>query len=226
MSIFGRLNNVIKSNLNALVDKAEDPEKLIGQTILDMETELKRARRELVTALGTAKRLDKKALELADEAAGWEEKAVLALRSGDEELAREALKRKTRTLKEAENVRSQAAQQATSSDAMKDTIEKVERKIDDLKARKGTLAAQVRRAREAPPEVPGGTSSRFGSATFDELERMTGQIEQLDAEVEAHQVLEDPRRADVDAKFRSLERSAVDDSVDDELSALKRKLEG
>ncbi len=227
MGIFGRLNNVIKSNLNALVDKAEDPEKLIGQTILDMDAELKKARRELVTTMGTAKRLEKKAAELADEAAGWEEKAVLALRSGDEGLAREALRRKARTLKEAENVRSQAAQQATASDAMKETIEKVERKIEDLKARKGTLAAQVRRAREAPPEVPGTTSpSRFGSATFDELERMTGQIDQLDAEVEAHQALEEPGRSDVDARFRKLERSAVDDSVDDELSALKRKLEG
>ncbi len=225
MSIFGRLNNVIKSNLNALVDKAEDPEKLIGQTILDMETELKKARRELVTALGTAKRLEKKAAELAEEAAGWEEKAVLALRSGDEELAREALRRKARTTKEAENVRSQASQQALASDAMKETIEKVERKIDDLKARKSTLAAQVRRAREAPPEVPGTSPSRFGSATFDELERMTGQIDQLDAEVEAHQVLEDPKRADVDARFRNLERSAHEDSMDDELAALKRKLE-
>ncbi|MBC7171851.1 MAG: PspA/IM30 family protein [Polyangiaceae bacterium] len=226
MGIFGRLTNVIKSNLNALVDQAEDPEKLIGQTVLDMEAELKKARRELVTTLGTAKRLEKKAVELGEEAAGWEEKAVLALRSGDEELAREALRRKTRTLKEAENVRAQAAQQASAGDAMKDTIERVERKIDDLKARKGTLAAQVRRAREAPPEVAGVSSSRFGSETFDELERMTSRIDQLDAEVEVHQVLEDPKRADVDARFRKLERSATDDTVDDELAALKRKLEG
>ncbi len=226
MGIFSRLNHVIKSNLNAMVDKAEDPEKLIGQTILDMEAELKKARRELITTVGTAKRLDKKAAELDDEAARWEEKAVLALRSQDEELAKEALRRKTRTLKEAENVRRQAAQQASAGEAMKDTIERVEQKIDDLKNRKGTLAAQVRRAREAPTEAPVTGSSRFGSETFDELERMAGRIDQLDAEVEAQQILEDPNRAEIDARLRKLERSSADDAVDDELAALKRKLEG
>src|SRR5690606_9846239 len=113
MSIFGRLNQVIKSNLNSLVDQAEDPEKLIGQTVIDMEAELKKARREIVTTLGTSKRLDKRALELDAEAAGWEEKAVLALRAGDEPLAREALLRKARATAEAGRVRGQAAQQAT-----------------------------------------------------------------------------------------------------------------
>jgi phage shock protein A len=226
MGIFSRLNHVIKSNLNALVDKAEDPEKLIGQTILDMEAELKKARRELVTTVATAKRLDKKAAELDDEVARWEEKAVLALRSGDEELAREALRRKARTTKEAENARRQAAQQASAGEAMKETIERVEQKIDDLKVRKGTLAAQVRRSREAPSEAPLAGTSRFGSSTFDELERMAGRIDQLDAEVEAQEVLEDPRRAEVDARLRKLERAGADDAVDDELAALKRKLEG
>jgi phage shock protein A len=69
-------------------------------------------------------------------------------------------------------------------------------------------------------------SSRFGSETFDELERMAGRIDQLDAEVEAQQILEDPNRAEIDARLRKLERSSADDAVDDELAALKRKLEG
>ena len=77
MGIFSRMNRVIKSNLNSLVDKAEDPEKLIGQTILDMEAELKKAKKELVQTLGTAKRLVKKAKEHEEEALRWEEKAVL-----------------------------------------------------------------------------------------------------------------------------------------------------
>jgi phage shock protein A len=60
MGIFNRLNRVIKSNLNALIDQAEDPEKLIGQTVSDMKSALSRARKELVEALGSAKRLEKK----------------------------------------------------------------------------------------------------------------------------------------------------------------------
>ena len=228
MGIFSRLNTVIKSNLNALVDKAEDPEKLIGQTISEMESEMKKAKRELVTTLGAAKRLKRKADELAEEAEKWEQKAVLALRQGDDELAREALRRKARTLKEFDQVSGQASQQLRAAEEMKATLERVEDKVSDLKARKTTLAGQVRRAREEPGVEAGGggTTSRFGSETFDELERMAGRIDQLDAEVEAHSVIDDPSRADLDAKFRELEKGAGDSAVDDELSALKKKLGG
>jgi len=226
MGIFSRMGTVLKSNLNALVDKAEDPEKLIGQTIIDMKSELKQAKRELVTTAATAKRLEKKALEHEEEASDWERKAVLALKSDDDELAREALRRKAKASKDAERIRTQAAQQKTASDAMKDTIDRVEDKISDLEARKSTLAGQVRRAREAPSvEAGGGSASRFGSETFDELERMAGKIDQLDAEVEVHDVLEDPKRADVDAKFRALEKEVGGSEVDDELAALKAKLD-
>ncbi len=225
MGIFSRLNTVIKSNLNALVDAAEDPEKLISQTVIDMKSEMKKAKRELVTTLGNAKRLEKKRIELEEDVADWEEKAVLALENGDDDLAREALRRKRRMTKEAERVRTQAAQAATAAEEMKSTLERLDEKVDDLEARKTSLAAQVRRTREAPstePLAPGG--SRFGSETFDELDRMAGRIDQLDAEVEAHQLLEDPARADVDARFRALERDSGDGEVEDELAALKAKL--
>ncbi|NCQ61365.1 MAG: PspA/IM30 family protein [Myxococcales bacterium] len=222
MGIFSRLNTVIKSNLNSLVDHAEDPDKLIGQTVEDMKAEVKRARRELVTTLGTAKRLEKKVDALEDEVEGWEEKAVLAVKSGDDELAREALRRKAKLKKEIETTRAQAAREASSADQMKDTLEKVEEKIEDLKARRGTLAAQVRKARETPDDVSQG---RYGSSSFDELERMSARIDQLDSEVEAGSVLDDPKRAEVDARFRKLEKTVDSGEVDDELAALKRRLE-
>jgi len=222
VGIFSRLNTVIKSNLNSLVDHAEDPDKLIGQTVEDMKAEVKRARRELVTTLGTAKRLEKKVDALEDEVEGWEEKAVLAVKSGDDELAREALRRKAKLKKEIETTRAQAAREASSADQMKDTLEKVEEKIEDLKARRGTLAAQVRKARETPDDVSQG---RNGSSSFDELERMSARIDQLDSEVEAGSVLDDPKRAEVDARFRKLEKTVDSGEVDDELAALKRRLE-
>jgi len=164
VGIFSRLNTVIKSNLNSLVDHAEDPDKLIGQTVEDMKAEVKRARRELVTTLGTAKRLEKKVDALEDEVEGWEEKAVLAVKSGDDELAREALRRKAKLKKEIETTRAQAAREASSADQMKDTLEKVEEKIEDLKARRGTLAAQVRKARETPDDATAPRASTSSSA--------------------------------------------------------------
>ncbi|MDH5492166.1 MAG: PspA/IM30 family protein [Myxococcales bacterium] len=225
MGIFSRLNTVIKSNLNALVDQAEDPEKLISQTVVEMKAELKKAKRELVTTLGTAKRLEKDAVAAQEEAEGWEEKAILAVRQGDDELAREALRRKTKAGQEAETIRRRAREQESAALEMKETLDRLEEKIEDLQARKATLASQVRRARETPGGGA-GSAGRFGSSTFDDLERMSGRIDQLDAEVEAHGVLEDPKRLEVDARFRELERAGAGGAVEDELAALKKKLGG
>ncbi len=224
MGIFSRMNRVIKSNLNSLVDKAEDPEKLIGQTISDMESEVKKAKKDLLATLGTAKRLVKKAKEHEEEVDSWENKAVLALRQGDEDLAREALRRKGRAKTLAEDVRKQAADAESSADEMKSTLDGIERKIDELKSKKGTLAAQVRRARETPSDTAGGGGGRFRSEALDELDRMTGRIDQLEAEVEAADVLDDPKRAEVEARFRALEKGTKNDQVEDELAALKAKL--
>lgn len=221
MSIFDRFNRTLKSNLNALADRAEDPGKLLDQTVLDMEAEIKRAKGDLVTQLGTAKRLEKKVQEALDEVVSWENKAVLALRSGDEQLARDALRMKHKAKTAAENVQRQAASAASAAEHLQQTLEQAEQKIEDLKARKATLATQVRRAREAPSSL-----DRFGSTALGDLDRLTSRIDQLEAEVEVASVLDDPERANVDAKFRALEKKSGGSAVEDDLAALKRKLEG
>ncbi len=223
MGIFSRLNTVIKSNLNALIDDAEDPEKMIGQTIIDMQSEMKRAKRELLTTLGAGKRLDKEADELQDEVEGWERKAVLALKQGDDDLAREALKRKAKVAKKVQATRARAAENTQRAQEMKDMLETLETKLEDLEARKTSLASQVRQARQEPSATAGGTS-RFGGGAFGELERMVGKIDQLDAEVEVASVLDDGS-ADVEARFRALEREGGDTAVEDELASLKAKLD-
>jgi phage shock protein A len=225
MAIFDRFNRVLKSNLNSLVDRAEDPGKLLDQTVIDMESELKRARQDLVTQMGTAKRLEKKVAEHQEEVTGWENKAVLALRAGDEDLAREALKMKQKAKQTAENARKQADAASAAASQVQSTLENIEKRIEDLKARKTALAAQVRRAREGT--ASDGSSGRFGGGALDELESLTGRIDQLEAEVEAADVLDpDPHRASVEQRFRDLEKKSGGAVVEDELSALKKRLEG
>lgn len=223
MGMFRRLNTVLRSNLSALLDRAEDPERLIAQTVRDMERELAQARRELVTAHGTAKRLAKTREERLEESAGWEDKAALALRQGDEALAREALRHKMRLAREADGLQQQAARQEAAAEEMRTTLERIEGRIEELRARGGTLAAEVRRARQAPPAE--GAGGRFGSSTFDELERMGTRIDQLEAEVEVADTLDDGK-AETERRFRAMERDAESEAVEDELSTLKRKLDG
>jgi len=173
--------------------------------------------------MGTAKRLDKRAAELRDEAAQWERKAVLALEQSDEDLAREALRLKARALAEAERTQGRVAEQERAAEAMKHQLGRIESQLDDLKARQKTLAAQIREARKEPKS--GQVSEKLGGGAFSDLERMADQIDQLDAEVEAHHLLEDPKRADLDARFDALEHERGDDGIEDELAALKAKLD-
>ena len=109
---------------------------------------------------------------------------------------------------------------------MKAQLETIEAKLDDLEARQKTLAAQVRQARTQPAAPGSAAGERLGGGAFSELERMADHIDQLDAEVEAHDLLEDPKRAELDARFRQLESEEGDDGIDDELAALKEKLGG
>ncbi len=148
------------------------------------------------------------------------------MRAGDDELAREALRRKARARQQADDAKDQAISAENAADEMKSTLDRIERKIEELKNKKGTLAAQVKRAREAPSTEAGGGGGRFQSEALDELDRMTGRIDQLEAEVEVSNVLDDPKRAEVDAKFRALEKSSTGGAVEDELAALKAKLDG
>lgn len=222
MSIFDRFNRVVKSNLNSLVDSAEDPGKMIDQTLTEMDGEVKRARADLVTQLGTAKRLEKKVAEANEEVTSWENKAVLALRAGDEDLAREALKMKHKAKANADNLQRQTDGAAAAATKLQDSIADAERRVEDLKARKASLVAQVRTARAAPKaDGLGG-----GSASLGGIEHLTSRIDQLEAEVEVSAALEDPERAAVDARFRALERATGGAAVEDDLAALKRKLEG
>jgi phage shock protein A len=223
MSIFDRMNRAVKANLNSLVESAEDPAKLIEQTVIDLESELRRAKGDLVTQLGTAKRLQKKVIEAAEDVTGWENKAVLALKAGDEDLAREALRMKQSAKKTTDNLQVQANVASAEASKLEATIETVEQRLEDLKARKATLISQVRSAREA-----NAAGSRLaGSGALADLDRLTGRIDQLEAEVEASAVIDDnPKRADIEARFRALEKKSGGIVVEDELAALKRKLEG
>ncbi len=219
MSMFERFQRVVKSNLNSLADQAEDPGKVLDQLVLDLEAELRRSKQDRITQLGTAKRLEKKAEEHAQELQEWEDKAVLALRAGDEGLARDALKMKQKVKASHEGARRQAEAAASAVAQLADAITQAEVKLEDLKARKGTLAAQVRRARST------GVAGAPSGAGLSGLEALTGRIDQLEGEIEAAGVLDDPDRARVDARFRELERTSGGGVVEDELAALKRKLE-
>ncbi|MDH5670553.1 MAG: PspA/IM30 family protein [Myxococcales bacterium] len=222
MGIFNRLTQVVRSNMNALVDRAEDPDSLISQTIREMEGGLKQAKRELVETMAASKRLSTEAETEAAEAERWGQRAALAVKSGDDALARDALKQKLASRRKAEQKRDQARASETVAARMKSTLAELEHKTDELRARKAALASQVRSAREAGGAQP---ASSLGGGAFGELERLTERVDALESEVEAASVLDDVKKAQLEARFRELEQSSAQSEVEDELAELKRRVE-
>jgi phage shock protein A len=223
MGLLDRLGRTLKSNLNSLIDKAEDPAKMIAQTIEDMQEELKKARADLVSSIATVKTLEKKYKDQTDDAANWEKRAMLALEHGDDELAREALRRKKKAEGDAADNDRTREQQAAYVSELRATIEQLERKVEELKARKNTLASQVSNARAATGNTTLGGSN---AGAIGRLRDMQEKIETMEAEAEATDVILDPKKADLEERFRRLERGETSDTIDDELSALKNRLKG
>jgi phage shock protein A len=221
MGMLDRLGRAIKSNLNSIIDKAEDPAKMIAQTIDDMQDELKKARADLVSSLATVKQLEKKYKDQAEMGQTWERRAMLALEHGDDELAREALRNKKKSEGDAADTDRLREQQAAYVSELKSTIDQLERKVEELKAKKNTLASQVSNARAA-----GGNTSLGGSnaGAVGRLREMQDKIESMEAEAEATELLVDPKKASLEERFRKLERGETTDSLEDELASLKTRL--
>lgn len=218
MGIFERAKDALRANLSALSKDGDDPAALIDATLREMQGALAQGQKELVTTLGTAKRLDAEAEAQRVEAGRWEERATLAVRKGDDALARDALKQKARLTREHARLLEQAATARSSADKLRGTLDDLESRARDLEARKGALAAQVRVARTA--------SSTDTSSALSDLQRFGQRIDALEAEVEVANALGDTEKADLEARFRKLEQSSAHSAVEDELAALKRKVEG
>ena len=237
MGLFDRMGRVISSNVNSLLDKTEDPKKLLELNLDEMGDQLKRGRQDVISAVAAEKQLKKKVADLQAEAEKWDKRAELALKSGDEALAREALKQKRRVGQEAEGAEKARAEQRDIALKMKDELERMEKKLEELKMRKGTIAARAEQAKSGPGAENLG--SRGGSNAFDNFRKMEERIEGTEAETSAMSEVEDalgkgPRDQDLEAKFRDLERQTGGGGaaggggggadVEDELAALKKRI--
>jgi phage shock protein A len=233
MGIFDRMGRVISSNVNSLLEKGEDPRKLLELNLDEMGEQLKRGHKDVISAVAEEKRLKKKVEEADADIDKWDKRAELALKAGDETLARDALKQKKRVEGDrtiAEKVRGEQRDIAL---RMKGDLERMEKKLDELKLRKGTIAARAQQA-----QAGGGTEalgSRGGDNAFENFRRMESKIEGKEAEVSAMAEVDEAlgkgaeSEESLEAKFRDLERQVGagkgdGPDVEDELAALKKRI--
>ena len=217
MGLFDRITRLIKANLNDLVSKAEDPEKILEQAILDMQEDLVQLRQAVAQAIATQKRSEQQYNQNQSQPNQWEARAKLALQKGDENLAREALQRKKGYAETASTIKLTLEQQAGQVDALKRNLIQLESKISEAKTKKNMLKAraQAAKANEQLQGLLGNINPSGATAAF---ERMEEKVSLMEARSQAASEL---TGNDFENRFAALEASS---DVDAELEALKASL--
>jgi phage shock protein A len=221
MGIFSRLARLITSNLNDLISRSEDPEKMLNQVVLDMNNQLVEAKKQVAASIADEKRLAKQFDQEAANAQEWERKAMLALRAGNEPLAKEALARKREYDELAATLKDQWTKQKTAVEQLKKALRLLNDKIEEAKRKRNVLIARKKRA-EAQRAIQETMSGLRDQSAFETFDRMSQKIDQIEAEAEAESDLAEEYTGDTLAsQFQQLERSH---SGEDDLVALKRKM--
>lgn len=221
MGIFSRLAQLIKSNLNDLISKAEDPEKMLNQVVVEMTEQLANAKKQVAVSIADAHRLGKQYENEAQQAKEWERKAMMAVRAGNDELAKEALNRKREHETLAQQLSDQWEKQKAAVEQLKTALRLLNNKIEEAKRKKNVLIARKKRA-EAQKAIHETMSGLKNASAFETFDRMAGKIEQMEAEADASAEMAEEYSGDQLAhKFDKLEATA---GAEDELAALKQKM--
>ncbi|QEQ01134.1 PspA/IM30 family protein [Thermosynechococcus sp. CL-1] len=220
MGLLDRVGMVIRSNLNAIVSAAEDPEKILEQTIIDMNADLVKLRQAVAQAIAAQKRLEQQYAQNLKDSQQWEERARLALSRGDEALALEALNRKKTAADTAAALKAQVDQMAVQVKTLKDNLTALESKISEAKTKKEMLKARVRAAK-ASEQIHQAVSKVGTSNAMAAFERMEDKVLQMEARSQAIAELSGDT---LESKFQALQSSANKQDVEFELLEMKRQM--
>jgi phage shock protein A len=222
MGIFSRLGTLIKSNINDLITKAEDPEKMLSQVLLEMQQQLADAKKAVAVAIADEKKLQKQTAVEQEKSKEWERKAMVAVRGGDDGLAKQALQRKQEHDTIAGQYQTQWVAQKQAVDKLKDALRLLNNKIEEAKRKKNILIARKKRA-EAQQQIANTMQGLGDTSAFETFDRMADRIALMEAEAEAGAELAGELSGDtLESKFLALEAGGGSD--DDALAELKSKM--
>lgn len=219
MGFFDRLTRLIRANLNSLIGQAEDPEKILEQTVVDMEEDLIRMRQSVAQAIATQKRTERQCSQAQSTSEEWYRRAQLALQKGDDNLAREALTRRKSYQETANALQGQIDQQRQIVTRLKQNMVTLENKLSEAKTKKDMYIARARSAKASQQlnELINGLGADNSMAAF---ERMEEKVLELEARSEA---IAELGSDDLESQFQAIESGG---DVDDELAAMKAQLGG
>ena len=214
MALMDRVATLVRANLNDLLDKAENPEKMLKQVILDMENQFIQVKTQVAIALADLHLLEKKKNENAEKHAEWMRKAELAVEKKDDQLARAALERAVSFQILAENYDEQITQHHIQVESMKSALKRLELKLSEARTKADLLIVQHRRSRATHRAA----STQHATGTDNTFERMRHKVAREEAlGIAKGELLSD----DLDLRLHSLERDQKINTLLHELKARK-----
>jgi phage shock protein A len=219
MGLLDRVSTLVRANLNDLISRAEDPEKVIRQLVLDMNNQLIQVKTQVASAIATQKQLEKRWQDAQSKADDYTRKAELAVEQGKDDLAREALTRKRTYQETADGFKTQWTEQSAQVEQLKEALAQLERKIQEANTKKDLLIARSRRAKAETTIRKTLAGVNAGSA-LGEFERMEEKVQEQEAQAQAYADLDNDT---LDTRFREMEE---EDAVARELEALKARKSG
>jgi phage shock protein A len=221
MGIFDRLSTMLRSNINDLITRAENPEKMLNQLILDMKGQLAKAKQQVASAIADEKKLEADAAGMKKQAEDWERRAMLAVQEGRDDLAKQALGRYNEQLQGAQQLQETWLKHKAETENLKASLRQLNDKIEEAKRKKNILVARAKRA-EAQQRIQETMSGMSDKSAFESFERMADKIEQTERRAIAAAELNEEVSGDALARqFDALEYKG---SSDQQLLELKAKM--
>jgi phage shock protein A len=218
MSIFTRLSDIVNSNISALLDKAENPEKMIRMVIQEMEETLVEVRSGTAKVIADKKTLKRRVDTLRKQAQDWEQKAELAVSKGREDLAKAALVERSAINASIDITEKDLAKLDETLDKLSSEIELLQAKLNDARARQKTILLRAK-ATENRVNINMKLKSEAIDSALDKFEYFERKIDQMEGQLETGHV----ESRGLQSEFDELERQ---EQIDAELAALKTKMAG
>ena len=223
MGIFSRFRRMMKSNLNDMISKSENPEKMLSQVIVDMNQQLIESKKSVASSIADEKRLERQMRNNQSLAREWEEKARLAVKAGKDELAKEALLRRQEFDNLYNQYKPQWDAQHEAVEKLKTALRQLQQKIEEAQRKKNLLVARSKRAK-AQKKIQETVSGLSDNSAFEVFDRMAAKVDRLEAENEATLELAEMENneLDIEKQFAELESSTA--SADLLLEDLKQRM--
>jgi phage shock protein A len=222
MGLFSRFKRALKSNINDMISKAENPEKMLNQLIIEMNEQLIESKKTVAASIADEKKLERQMLLNKEQSDEWERKAVLAVKANKDDLAKEALLRKQEYDGISHQYQQQWESQHNSVEQLKGNLRQLQQKIEEAQRKKNLLVARAKRA-EAQKRIQQTMKGFSDTSAFEAFDRMAEKVDQIEAEADAMQEIEAPEGEEtLEKQFQALEASPG--SADQLLEDLKAKM--